>query len=70
MESQTVMLLKYLKTHRSITPIDALTKLGIYRLSARIFNLRRMGYKIDTLKHENVDIDGCVHRYAEYRFEG
>lgn len=46
--SQADRLLHYLKTHAGITPDVAYTKLGIYRLSARIFDLRDKGYKILT----------------------
>lgn len=32
----------------SITPIEALNRYGVFRLSARINNLRMEGYKIST----------------------
>lgn len=45
---QNDRLLNYLKTHRSIDPITALTKLGISRLAARIYDLRNdKRYKVD-----------------------
>ena len=46
--SQADRLLNYLQTHAGITPDVAYTKLGIYRLSARVFDLRDKGYKILT----------------------
>lgn len=46
--SQCSQLLRYLKRHGSITPLTALDTLGIYRLAARCYDLRRMGYDIKT----------------------
>lgn len=36
----------YLKAHQKVTPLDAWNELGIYRLSARIHELRRAGMNI------------------------
>lgn len=36
----------------AITPIQALNKWGCFRLSARIHNLREMGYAIETLTQQ------------------
>lgn len=42
-------LLNYLLTHkRGITGKDALTKIGLYRLSGEIHQLRKQGYNIQT----------------------
>lgn len=46
--TQNEELYEYLKTHDSITPLQALYRLGIYRLSARISNLKDMGINIKT----------------------
>lgn len=40
-----------LKKGRSITPIQALDLFGCFRLGARIWDLRRSGYDIQTLNH-------------------
>lgn len=45
---QKERLLDYLKNHPSIDPMTAWHDLGIYRLSARINNLRNDGYIIVT----------------------
>jgi len=45
--TQNQALLYELK-RRSVTPRDALLKLGIYRLAARIHELRNSGYDIRT----------------------
>lgn len=44
--SQESMVLKHLKTG-SLTPLEALHRYGIFRLGARIFDLRTRGYPIE-----------------------
>lgn len=44
--SQNKRLLSWLKRNKSIAPMKALFKLGIYRLSARIHDLREAGHNI------------------------
>jgi hypothetical protein len=46
--SQSDKILKHLKTGAPLTPIDALTKFGCFRLAARIKDLREIGYRINT----------------------
>ena len=48
MESQNRKLLNHLKEHRFIQPMTALRHLGIYRLAARIKDLRDHGHEIIT----------------------
>ena len=48
----------------SITPIEALKRFGIFRLSAIIFNLREKGYNINTKMAGNGN-----KRFAEYSLE-
>jgi len=48
MKSQTKNLLSHLESGRSITPIEALSLYGIFRLGARILDLRQSGYRIQT----------------------
>lgn len=47
-DSQTKQLKKWLKSRKTISPLQALNKLGIYRLSARILDLRDEGLDIKT----------------------
>jgi len=47
MKNQNEMILDYLKKGNSITPIDALTHFGCFRLGARIWDLRKQGHEID-----------------------
>tara|TARA_Y100000114_G_scaffold108203_1_gene101596 strand:+ start:39 stop:278 length:240 start_codon:yes stop_codon:yes gene_type:complete len=46
--SQKELILKHLKEGKGITPIDALRKFGCFRLSDRIFVLRKEGNDITT----------------------
>ena len=48
--TQCQRLLKYLVEHKSITPMEAWSRLGIYRLSGRIFELKEMGYGVKSEK--------------------
>jgi len=47
--NQNMMVSSHLKRKGSISPLQALKLFGIFRLSARIFDLRRAGMKIDTI---------------------
>lgn len=67
MNMQCDKLLNYLQNHAGITPKDAWNELGIYRLSARVFDLRRLGYDIVTFRKEVVDPFGDPKFVAEYR---
>ena len=59
--SQNAVLLHALKFGRRVTPMAALRLWGIFRLSARVYELRQRGVKI---KSGSVSIRGK--RFAEY----
>ena len=69
MQTQNERLLDYLERHTAITPMEAWVKLGIYRLGARIFELRRLGHSIrsDFKKVPNQFGEEC--RVANYKLE-
>lgn len=46
--NQTERMYEYLKHNGSIDPLQAWHQLGIYRLGARIFDLRESGVKIES----------------------
>ena len=48
MKGQNAAILRYLRDHGSITPMEALNYLGVMRLSGRILELRQSGYAIRT----------------------
>jgi len=53
--SQTKQIADYLNKGKKLTPIDALTKFGCFRLAARIADLRNDGMSIvtKTIKLDN-----------------
>ncbi len=61
--SQTKRIKKHLESGKTITPVQALSQYGCFRLSARIYDLR--------YKHKmNIDmklVSESGHRYAQYR---
>jgi hypothetical protein len=62
--SQAEEILAYLRTGKSISPLEALEKFGCFRLGGRIYDLKKEGYKIIT---NRVERNGK--RFAEYRLE-
>jgi hypothetical protein len=64
--TQTDRLLAWLQSGKSIEPLEALRELGIYRLAARIRDLRAAGHAIHT---ETVGVrcaDGAAASVARY----
>lgn len=61
MKTQNQQIKDYLNKGKSITPIDALTKFGCFRLAARISDLRKEGLNIVT---NNVTVSGKT--FASY----
>lgn len=47
-QSKTERLIEFLKSNKCISPKEAWTRFGIYRLGARIFELQRKGWSIKT----------------------
>lgn len=64
--SQCDLLLQHLKEHGSITGAEVFEKLGIYRLSARIADLRAEGYVIETQYKHKKNLKGEDVHYGEY----
>ena len=55
-------ILDHLKKGKSITPLEALTQYGSFRLSAVIFNIRELGYETHTeMMH---DMENTYARYT------
>ena len=63
--SQRTIILKHLQTIGPITTLQA-RRLGICHPAARLLELRKAGYSIET--HETFDVaeDGSLHRVAKY----
>jgi hypothetical protein len=66
--TQKERLLDFLKTH-SINPLESWQFLGIYRLSAIIFILRKEGHNITTEMEEVGNMYGEMCRVARYELE-
>ena len=64
--SQNEQILYHLKNIGTITPDESWNRYRIYRLSARIADLRKRGYVIDTHLHTYTDGYGKAIRFAEY----
>ena len=62
--TQAQRILDHLNTYGSIDPAEAFNRLGIYRLGARIFDLRAEGHDIETEIRQK---DGK--RWAVYRLK-
>lgn len=64
--TKTQAVLDWLKTHSSISSMEAIQSFGAMRLSAIIFNLRKRGYNIETVKCEGTDRFGNKMTFARY----
>lgn len=61
-KSQNRIILNHLIKHKTITPLEALGLYGVFRLGARVFDLRKEGVNVRmTLKK-----DPNGKRYASY----
>lgn len=65
--AQNSEVLAWLRSQRTITPLEALENLGCFRLGARIYDLRREGHVIDRELVEVRRRDGSKARVAKYR---
>lgn len=69
-KSQKAMILSHLKRFGSIEPLTALRDYGVYRLGARISDLRQDGYNIITETCQSASrITGRPVRYANYKLK-
>ena len=60
----------HLLEHGSITSWEAIEKYGATRLSAIIFNLRKKGYDIDSVRVEGIDRYGNDSHFVRYVLKG
>jgi hypothetical protein len=65
--TQTERLLNYLRDNKSIDPLESWKELGIYRLSAVVFELRKDGYRIATDKKKVLNKFGESCSVANYK---
>lgn len=48
--TQCEQILKHLQTRGTLTPIDALNEYGVFRLAARVKDLRDSGHNVVTIR--------------------
>lgn len=70
MRGSKVALLAHMREHGSITSMEAFEKYGVTRLSACIFDLRKMGYDIETQRIETTTRFGETTQYGRYILKG
>lgn len=70
MKGSKVRVVEYMKNNVGITSMQAFEKYGITRLAAVIFDLRELGYDIDTVMVEGQNRYGETTRYAKYVLRG
>jgi hypothetical protein len=63
--TQNQQILDHLRTGKDITPLQALGLYGVYRLAARINDLRKQDVPIETV----IRTDGQGRTYASYKME-
>ena len=67
--SQEKIVLWHMTKHKHITSMQAFELYGITRLSAKIYDLRKQGYKIGMIWEESVNRYGHPVRYGRYFIE-
>lgn len=67
MKGSKTRIIEYMKEHNGITSQDAFKDLGITRLSARIKELREIGYNISTIMVDGINRYSEPIRYGLYR---
>lgn len=68
--TQSEMVLRHLQEHGSLSSLEAMKEYGIMRLGARIWDLRDMGYDIETQSKCSVNRFGVKTSYANYVLRG
>lgn len=66
MKPQCVDALEYMEQHGSITAREAFLKLGIERLSAVVFDLKALGYRISKTTECGINRKGNHVHYSRY----
>jgi len=67
--TQTQAVLDWLMSGDSISSLEAFKELGITRLSAIIFNLRKKGYRITSEDEKTVNRFGSTVVFSRYKLE-
>ena len=65
--TQCWKIIEYMKTHGSITPMEAIEHIGCTKLATRISEMIEAGIKINKEMVTGKDRDGQTVRYMRYR---
>ena len=68
--SQVEKLLTYLQKNGSITGLECINNLGVLNYKARISDLRKLGWDIETTWVKKRSLDGVKITYARYVLKG
>ena len=68
--TQKEMVLRYMMDNGSISSMEAFYELGITRLAARVFELRKSGYNIRMRAYSSLNRFGKPVTYSRYWIEG
>lgn len=66
MLTQNEMIANHLREFGTITQMEAINEYGVYRLSARIHDLRAQGMDIETIDNVRLNRYGVKVRFARY----
>lgn len=64
--TQTKCVLEHLQKYGAITSMEAFDNYGITRLSAKVFDLKKEGYSIETVRRKCKNRFGHTCVYGEY----
>lgn len=72
-KTQAQLIIEYMDEFGSITPLEAIRDLGVFRLSARISDIKKMGIPIETemvLVPNRRGTKSCIARYSLVNADG
>lgn len=67
--TQVEAIIKFIREHGSITPMDAFGQLGITKLATRVSEMIRDGYPVQKIREEGVNRYGEKTHYMRYWME-
>lgn len=70
MTKQCEKLLNYMIVHGSVTGMESINKLGVMNYKGRIFDLRKLGYTIETKYETKMNSHGEEKTFARYILKG
>lgn len=68
--TQCEKILRHMQDYGSITQAEAIAEYGCYRLAARIADLKKAGYPVDSRKEHGVNRYGEKTSFSRYSLKG